>query len=379
MMKKIISLTLLVAVLVTLFSGVSFAAELHPDTPSIYFKDTIPEAIALGFVQKEIQNDYRKPITRAEFAKLFVNALFTWQKNNMPAESKEWFGVRAITKKDVLENVTALDYSFTDVTDDDIKIAYILGLTNGTGKTTFTPDKPITRQEGATMLVNYFHNRMMPNYVRLESIITDINKCAPFARDSVLAAWNAKFFEGTSGNRLDDNPKVTMTPEGHFTREQAITIALRIYKNDNQYFSGILIRGKTALHGDALKVEWTITKDTITAVKFKNGMTINYKDDPFYHDWTNYNTPAKDYPHATSEQKIAAYNDPSSLFYGYATEEMVKASCKNENAIFDLGYAEYEMHNKDYIYQYRFKNNGIYNESTYGGAAQLPIVKTRIK
>jgi len=379
MLKKFICVVAIIGILLSGFLVPSLGAELDPNTPSSYFSDTVPEAISIGFVPEDIQGDYRKPITRSEFARLFVNSLFTWQKNNFSPVDEEWYGTRAITKEDVLNNVKTPDYNFVDVNDDDIKLAYILGLTKGTGSNTFSPDIPITRQEGATMLINYFHDWVLPTFEYDASVIKDLDKCADFAKESVMLAWQIGFFEGVSGNRNSENPKIYMDPTGYFTREQAITIMLRLYKSNSMYLSTVLLRGKVAYAAHALKMEWAVTKDSVTAVRFKDGMSLRYSEDVHHHYWNIYKGPNKKYPFATSEQKVAAFNNPNDIFFQNATEELVDAACNNVNAVFDLGYAEYEIHGDGFIYQYRFKNNGVYNDWYYGGVKELPIPYTRIR
>ncbi len=60
---------------------------------------------------------------------------------------------------------------------------------------------------------------------------------------------------------------------------------------------------------------------------------------------------------------------------------MIKCGATGVNATLDLGYAEYEMNNKNFIFLYRLKGNGTYSEgyNYYGGSKQLKATYKRIK
>lgn len=369
--------TLIFIMIFTILSGIApvdvFAKE---DSISEWAKPYVNRALEIGIVPEDIQGNYQQVITREEFASLFVYTAFTHQAVKRPETDNAGFGTHAITKEEFLANVKVTDYSFTDTTSENIKLAYMMGLVDGTSKTTFTPDKPVTRQEAAVMLVNYAQFSISnPEYNYNDKLILDLNKTSSWAKDSLIAAFAQEFFNGTSGNKHEYPYTVTMDPLGNFTREQAITVALRAY--DMGIFAVIKLRGQVAYIEHMLRVEWEISSDKVTAVKFKDGQTLALSDG-IKEAWVFYKT-SKVFTNATDEQILAGAQDAVSLAYGVPSKEMVQAAGKGENAIFDLGYAEYEMLNDDFIFQYRFKNNGVHNYSYYGGSKYLTVLKTRIK
>lgn len=342
-------------------------------TPSAWAKEGVAAAIKLGLVPTNLQNKYQDAITREEFASLFVTTAFAFQKNMFPAEDVKWYGTHAITKQELLNGVKVLDFNFTDTNNEDVKVAYIMGLVNGTSKTTFTPTAKITRQEAAVMLTNYAQISTYPTYAISSKQILDLNKCASWAKDSIITTYYSQFFNGTSGVFGE---KVTMSPLENFTREQAIIVALRVYNMD--LFQAIKIRGQVSYNITALKLDWEVTRDSITAVRFKPGMTLNASEDDFVELWRHY-SPAKDLGEIKSEYMIAASPEAGWLYFGVFPDSLIITTAKGENATFDLGYAEYEVNNANFIFQYRFKNNGVHNHQTYGGSALQPIKFTRLK
>lgn len=371
--KKMIVFILIVTLLLSVGSSPALAAV---DAPSSWAKTQVEEAIKLGIVPAALQSKYQQTITREEFAVLFVTTAFAWQKNNKLEQDEKYFGTHAITKGEFLSNIKVMDYSFKDTNNEDIKLAYMLGLVNGTSKNTFSPDNKITRQEAAVMLVNYFQNHINVNYVANEKQILDLNKCAFWARDSMSAAFSQRFFEGISGDRSKPPFTVEMGPAGNFTREQAIIVAKRVY--DMKVFETLKLRGLVDYTEHALKVEWEIDANTITAVKFKNGMTLNNRQDDYAGEWTWWEA-TKKYPDAASERMYAAAHSSEYIQYGYVSQEMIDAAAKGENGTFDLGYAEYEMLSRDYIFQYRLKNNGVHNRFYFGGSQMNEVSFARMK
>ncbi|MDF2533432.1 MAG: S-layer y protein [Clostridia bacterium] len=373
MLKKSIVLVLIISTLVSAGSVPAFAVM---DEPSNWAKAQVKEAIDLGIVPIVIQGKYQQTITREEFASLFVTTAFAWQKNNKPLKDEKYFGTHAVTREEFLSNIKVTDYFFKDTSNEDIKIAYMLGLVNGTSKTAFSPNNKITRQEAAVMLVNYYQNHIESNYRDNEQHILDLSNCAAWAMDSMSSAFGQGFLEGVSGDRNKPPYTVEMGPLGNFTREQAIIVAKRAY--DMKVFATLKLRGIVDYVDHALKVDWEVSSNNITAIKLKEGMTMNERQDNVVGSWNWWGVSRK-YPNATSEQMYAGGNGSEYIQFNYFSNEMVDAAGKGENATFDLGYAEYEMLNKDYIFQYRLKNNGVHNHFYYGGSKMLEIRHTRIK
>ena len=86
-------------------------------------------------------------------------------------------------------------------------------IVSGTSKTTFSPNKSITREQVAVMMVNYanYSNIVLPR-VRKAKQFEDINQCADFALDAILTLYRSGIVEGMKQNRF--------APKGTVTRAQ---------------------------------------------------------------------------------------------------------------------------------------------------------------
>jgi len=154
---------------------------------------------------------------------------------------------------------------------------------------------------------------------------------------------------------------------------------MNIYKSYIPIYRTVMIRGKISYGKSMLKLKWEVSKNSVTCIAFKNGQKFMENTDSILAQWNYSGNTAKAYPKATSEQIVAAYAGGNQRSSPY-TEEVIKCGATNVNAVFDMGYAEYEMHNKYYIFQFRFKDNGTYSEgyNYYGGSKKLSIPYKRI-
>ncbi|HYE68296.1 MAG TPA: S-layer homology domain-containing protein [Anaerovoracaceae bacterium] len=144
-MKKIIVLFIIYAMFVSA-TPVSAASE---DKLSKWAESSVMEAVSKGIVPDRLQSNYKAPITRDEFAELFVQTVLA-KVNKEDNSNSEW----TIEK---LLNYVTLDVTFEDTNKEYIKVAYMIGAISGVSDTRFAPEKLITRQEAATMLVNTVH------------------------------------------------------------------------------------------------------------------------------------------------------------------------------------------------------------------------------
>ena len=100
---------------------------------STWAENEVKKALEIGIVPDEIKDDYTKKITRGEFCKLAVNTYIKKTGNEI--------------EKDI-------ESPFSDADDVYISNAAKLNIVSGIGDGLFAPDKEITRQEAAVMLVN---------------------------------------------------------------------------------------------------------------------------------------------------------------------------------------------------------------------------------
>ncbi|NLV35156.1 MAG: DUF4832 domain-containing protein [Clostridiaceae bacterium] len=114
--------------------------------------------------------------------------------------------------------------SFSDTSDPVIRAAAALGITSGTGNSTFSPDAPLTREQAATMLANVLKiigvNTAPPNGVAW----TDANSISSWAKTSVDMVYDYKIMKGTGSTSL------VFSPSTAFTHEQSLLTLNNLWK-----------------------------------------------------------------------------------------------------------------------------------------------------
>jgi len=185
----------------------------------------LKKADEMGLIPDSLRGkDFKKPITRAEFAavavKLYENLT---SKKATPIEKNP----------------------FTDTKDPEILKAFNLGVTNGTSATLFSPDAFITREQLATMLTRALKTAYIPGWTLPTDGNFTLNFTMPakFADDANISEYakQSVYFMAANGivNGVGSNkfaPKNTTSSEeallyANATREQALAIAVRIVDN----------------------------------------------------------------------------------------------------------------------------------------------------
>ena len=122
---------------------------------------------------------------------------------------------------------------FTDLTNDWYKDAvlwaYQTGVVAGTSSTTFDPDRPVTREQIAVILMEY-----MTRVLKLErtwtpadlSIFPDADSVSDWAKDAMADAVGLGLISGAS-----NGGQTYLGPQGSATREQVATILMEFCKN----------------------------------------------------------------------------------------------------------------------------------------------------
>ncbi len=130
-------------------------------------------------------------------------------------------------------NLEPKSYKFTDVKNHwakkEIEIARELGLVNGIGNDRFGPEEPLTREQLATILYNIFKF----DYENLpKSPFPDL---APnhWSYESVMAIYQKGYLTGIE----DMNKKITFQPQGKSTRAQMATLMDRMTAEFDAYGS----------------------------------------------------------------------------------------------------------------------------------------------
>ena len=198
-MKKLIS----VLACILLMTATAYAADCSP-----WAEETINNAIEAGIVPEDLQSDYRENITRKEFCYLAVQTYMAKTGYTIPKY---------------------LQSPFTDVYEDYVTAAHILGIVSGVGNNKFNPDSAITRQEAAVMLNNLAYMSGVDNSKVKEDKFADEEYFAHWAEDAIykvsaIDSEGTPVMSGTGDNKF--------SPWMNYTREQAITTMYRLYGCD---------------------------------------------------------------------------------------------------------------------------------------------------
>ena len=168
------------------------------DNSSDWAAETIEEAKELGLLPEELQNRYRKNITRENFCKLVYELPFVKSMEKLPAEN----------------------VNYVDCDDEKVKFLSEVGIINGVGEKRFAPDEYLTREQAATILFRiWVLSGNIPDYTVEE--FADNNDISDWAVSNVYAMKNAGIINGVGDNRF--------APQDGYSTEQAITTVLRLY------------------------------------------------------------------------------------------------------------------------------------------------------
>ncbi|MCH5211043.1 MAG: C40 family peptidase [Oscillospiraceae bacterium] len=162
-----------------------------------------------------VSNNLRDSITREEFCELVVNL---YEK---------------LTGEDMIEPEVS---PFTDTNSMAVAQAYCYGMVSGTGEGTFTPDRLVTREEMAKMLVSTLTAsevdfNLSDGYTDSSVIdaFWDSSEVSSWAKPAVITMLNYSLMSGVND--------VSFAPLGSTTREQAISSINRSYNTfgDSDY------------------------------------------------------------------------------------------------------------------------------------------------
>ncbi len=218
-MKKILFLAFLI---LFIFCSTAYASGTEI---SDWAKEEVEEAIRLGIVPGDMQNDYKNNITRAEFAKIAV--MFVARHFEMDVgEAVEWYLSKHVDSDGV--RLTFKENTFTDIENSEyeyyIKCANSMHIVYGRGDGIFDPDAPITREEAATMLLRvYFcYGSGVKLGPKSEGVDTfnDVDKISLWADSAVRYMYQWGVIKGVSD--------IQYAPKSHYTKEQCYVTFLRL-------------------------------------------------------------------------------------------------------------------------------------------------------
>lgn len=210
-----------------------------------------------------VSNNMTDNITRQEFCELAVNLY------------------KKLTNEQLVEPAGS---PFTDTDNKAVKQAYVYGLVSGTSDTTFTPDRLVTREEMAKMLVGvltssesdfYLSDGESDSYVINE--FEDGDSVSSWAKSAVITSLNYSLMNGVTSDYL--------APTGATTREQAIASVNRAYnkfgENDGYELAApviVLPTDNAEIEEGSFNVEWTATPGAekyIYVIKDSDGEAVD--------------------------------------------------------------------------------------------------------
>ena len=185
------------------------------DTASGWAHEGISQAVAMGIVPAQLQNNYNQAITRAEFAALAVTFFEASSRYRRYPDRREIRG-----------RVT-----FDDTNDVNVEKAAYVGLISGVGGNRFNPDGLITREQAAVLISRLANHDGFPFFGWFNDFFDqEMSTFEPtFADNDTLSAWAVdgvghmqtwEIMGGVGGNRFN--------PRGTYTREQSIITFLRL-------------------------------------------------------------------------------------------------------------------------------------------------------
>ena len=273
-MRKILSLVLVM----TMMLGATMPVFSNTDEPSSWAEEEVTSAINNGYVPSHLQSNYQFPITREEFAELFVTAVFADYNNAVNTASSEtkaraekMGSIQNISISIFLKQFTT-DDSFTDTSNDAVKVANMLGMVNGVGGNKFNPNGLITREQAAIMFVNYMQTVDAPTLNNPEWL-GDLDTASTWALDAVKWAYGAGYILGTKKPSLNIKDGSVeeygiFDTQGNLTREQAIIVVSRLGRDGKDLLQNIIIRGIVKVDTYGLNAGGKIEDGTVYLNKY---------------------------------------------------------------------------------------------------------------
>lgn len=178
-----------------------FLSQNQMNVPSEWAKTEINKAMEINLIPEGLQGEYRKSITREEFAELAV-------------ELYEAIGGKGATLQG--EN------PFVDTQNPSTILANNLGIIQGLGDGTFAPYRNITREEVSVILYRTLRQaKPRFDYVDFDYIFRDYNLISSWAKNAVGYLYGIEVISGVGDDQFN--------PKGYTTREEAIALTKRMY------------------------------------------------------------------------------------------------------------------------------------------------------
>ena len=184
------------------------------NTPSDWAVEEVEAAVSEGLVPAELQKEYRRPVTRGQVTRLFINLI---EK------------ILGKTVDDIIDEkgLSVDTEKFTDTSDRDVFSANALGVINGTSENKFTPEGTLKRAHIAAIINRIAHLCGIDTEgYKTDLGFTDITGNYEWVGPELGWPVHAGIIKGVGNARF--------SPGGDLTTEQAILIVYRTYT----YLSG---------------------------------------------------------------------------------------------------------------------------------------------
>jgi len=170
--------------------------------------EELKKAVEYGLYTERVMSSYTQNITREEFCELVV---------------------KLHEKLKGAETTPAPINTFLDTANVNILKAYGAGIVNGTGKGTFSPYNPITRQDICVMLYRAITSAVA-------NVNTGIDGAAVFEDENLIGSWAIREVKFAVKNNIMKGSGSRIMPRDNTSREQALLLIKRTY----EMFSGII-------------------------------------------------------------------------------------------------------------------------------------------
>ena len=169
--------------------------------------ESIHKSLYAGIVPIDMQREYTKNITRAEFCELVVQYIEAVSGDTI---------ARYVESKGIKIDAEV----FTDTNDSAVLAVSSLGIVNGIGDNKFDPNGELTREQAAVILSRLLIVVAKP-LPDATSNFSDVSNISDWARADVGKVQGKGIMAGVGNNKFD--------PQGKYTREQSIATILRIW------------------------------------------------------------------------------------------------------------------------------------------------------
>ena len=179
------------------------------EEPSAWAKSEVDAARLMELIPENIDNNYRNPITRLEFAQLATKLLSVRLNKDI---------------NQLLAEVPYMPQAFVDTDDVAIQVASGYGIVNGVGEGLFAPNKNITREQAATMLGR------LATYLKVSKgnslNFNDSKEFSSWATESIYLV--SSLVDGNNKRVMGGVAESVFSPKTTYTREQAICSFMRL-------------------------------------------------------------------------------------------------------------------------------------------------------